>query len=31
MVAVRKVLETMRMSCCQVATLQGLNWLESPR
>jgi hypothetical protein len=28
MVAVRKILETVRTSGCQVATLQGLNWLE---
>jgi hypothetical protein len=31
MVAVRKVLETVCTSCCQVVTLQGLNWLESLR
>jgi hypothetical protein len=31
MVAVHKVLETVRTSCCQVVTLQGLNWLVSTR
>jgi hypothetical protein len=31
MVAVCKVLETVHTSCCQVVTLQGLNWLKSPR
>jgi hypothetical protein len=31
MIAIRKVLETVRISCCQVVTFEGLNWLESPR
>jgi hypothetical protein len=31
MVVVRKVLETVRTSCCQVVTLLGLIWLESLR
>jgi hypothetical protein len=31
MVVVRKVQETVHTSCCQVVTLQGLNWIESPR
>jgi hypothetical protein len=31
MVVVRKVLETVRTSFCQVVTLHGLNWLASPQ
>jgi hypothetical protein len=31
MVAVCKVLEIVCTPCCQVVTLQGLNWLESPQ